>query len=111
MKKNVSIFLENKMGYYCIIEKAKEKCCTYFSSDNEAKDWISELGKRLNYNFTDTILIDIRYVLDNDTSITFVKNSPVSYEIPIARHNIIDELCPRDIKREKSWYGSNSPSK
>ena len=99
------------MTYYCIIEKETGNCCTYFSSETDAKEWVLELGRRLNYNFTDAILIDVRYDLDNNTSITFVKNSPVSYVMPFVRHNVIDELCSRGIKREKSWYGSNSPSK
>ena len=105
------------MGYYCLIEREKEKdnsnekCCIYFTSSSEAKAWVSELGRRLNYDFTDSILIDVRYVLNGTTSITFVLNSPVSNEIPIVRHNIIEELAQKYLKRETGWYGSLNVSK
>jgi hypothetical protein len=101
------------MGYYCIIEKEKgkkEKCCIHFSSGNEAKAWVSDLGRRLNYDFTDSILFDVRYVLNNENSIMFVLTSPVSNEIPIVSHNIIEDLVPRALKRERGWYGSLSLS-
>lgn len=90
------------MGYYCVLNNNGVEKSIYFSVQDDLKVWLGEAYKRAGLGVPLGFDLNKQIILTENLSLTI--DTEYRSGLEIVRHSILEEVLPRKIVREKSWY-------